>query len=106
MPEDHSGNYTDRSKAFVPKKGKQGLIEVRVDTSDPDYQSFKQGLDSIPGVEFYETLHQNDENVKGMVIQAMVPKPVQDKNHPMHKNFLKDIWKKVLDHAQKYVQAS
>ena len=38
-----------------------------------------------------------------MVIQAMVPEPVLDESHPMHKTYLKDVWKKVLDHVQKYV---
>jgi len=104
MPEDHSGSYLDRSKAHVPKKGKQGLIELRVDTSNPNYQSFKQGLGSIEGVEFYETEFQDNENFRNMVIQAVVPQPVLDKSHPKYQSYLKDIWKKVLDCVQKYAK--
>lgn len=104
-PKDHEGEYVDRIKPYFESigEGEMGFINLRADTSDPRYISFKKGLENLCDVELVEIDYNDPDNnfqrqkgIKNKAIKAAVPSCiVLNKNHPDYQNYLSDKWKKV-----------
>jgi len=100
IPQDHGGFYVDYTKDYMGEiiRGvKQGYIMIRVDTTDPKYTIFKEGLEELCGVELNLIKEQHRQNqmqqgVKTIAIQAIVPEEILDENHPAHQTYLIEVW--------------
>ncbi|MBS3126119.1 hypothetical protein J4453_01615 [Candidatus Woesearchaeota archaeon] len=92
---DHKGRYRIHDPQRIDNTV-QGYIRMRIDTTNPKFNKFRECIEDQPEIELVE-LKQWEEGFKGgknFAIKAEVPKDVLDPNHPQHKNYLTQVWEK------------